>query len=56
MSRKIIFALIYHRHKLLDLIYITSKDLVYVYPKCRKFERLKIQRVRFPVISLISWN
>jgi hypothetical protein len=30
MSRNIIFVLMYHRHTLLDLIYITSMGLVYI--------------------------
>jgi hypothetical protein len=43
MSKKIIVALIYRHHKLSDLIYVTSTDLLYVYVKCSKFERVKIQ-------------
>jgi hypothetical protein len=30
MSRNTIFVLMYHRHTLLDLVYITNMDLVYI--------------------------
>jgi hypothetical protein len=43
MSKKSIVALVYYRHKLSDLIYVASMALIHIYPKLRKFERVKIQ-------------
>jgi hypothetical protein len=43
MSRNIIFVLLYHLHKLLDLIYVSRMDLVYKYiPSLENFNGLRI--------------